>query len=142
MKTFMRAMLVVLLFVAIGFLALGFWTGSRFNASRDTAPQPVGTAGEASVEKARERGAAIGEKAAVATQKVGETMEEAALTTKIKAKMVLDDLVKARQIDVTTEGSTVTVSGTVASRAEHERALSLVRETAGVSRVVDHLEVR
>jgi hyperosmotically inducible protein len=142
MRTIIRALLVLVLLVAVGFLALGYWTGSRVNPARTTAPQPTGTAGEVSVEKARERGAEIGERAAVATRKVAETVDEAALTAKIKAKMVLDDHVKARAIDVTTTGTTVTLSGVVGSTAERERAISLARETAGVSRVVDRLEVR
>ena len=53
---------------------------------------------------------------AVATTGV---IDDAALSLKIKAKMVLDDYVKARTIDVTTDGSTVTVSGTVRSVDEH-----------------------
>lgn len=142
MRSLLRALFVLLLFVGVGFLAIGYWNGSRAGASRSPASGTVGTAGEVNVEKARETGAAIGEKAAIATRKVGDTMEDAALTTKIKAKMVLDDLVQARAIDVTSNGTTVTLGGTVGSTAERERALSLARETAGVSRVVDHLEVR
>ena len=49
--------------------------------------------------------------------------------------------VKARAIDVTTNGSTVTVSGAVRSVSEHDRALRLARETAGVTQVIDHLTV-
>ena len=45
------------------------------------------------------------------------------------------------KIDVTTNGSTVTVSGTVRSAAEHDRAIRIARETAGVTRVVDQLSV-
>ena len=55
--------------------------------------------------------------------------------------MALDDSLKSRAIDVSTEGSTVTVSGTVPSRPAHDRAIALARETAGVSVVVDHLEI-
>ena len=143
MRSILRAFLIVLVCVALGFLALGYWTGSRFNPNRSTAPsESVGTSGSLDVDKARERGAALGEKAAVAAQKVGETMEEAALTTKIKAKMALDDTIKARAIDVTTNDAVVTLSGSVGSIAERERAVSLARETAGVSRVIDHLQVR
>ncbi len=68
-------------------------------------------------------------------------MDEAALTTKIKAKMALDDSVKARAIDVSTEGSVVTVSGLVRSAPEHDRVIALARETNGVTRVVDHLQM-
>jgi osmotically-inducible protein OsmY len=137
MKALLRAMLVVLLLVVVAFLALGYWTGSRYG----TGPRSIGTTGTVDVEKARERGAEIGEKAALATRKAGETVEEAALTTKIKAKMVLDDLVKARAIDVTTSGTTVTLTGHVGSAAERERALALARETNGVTRVVDRLQM-
>jgi osmotically-inducible protein OsmY len=55
--------------------------------------------------------------------------------------MELDDLVKSRSIDVTTNGSTVTLSGTVGSKAEHDRAVALARDTSGVTRVVDQLRV-
>jgi hyperosmotically inducible protein len=56
--------------------------------------------------------------------------------------MALDDLVKARTIDVTTAGTTVTLAGSVESKAERERAVSLARETEGVTRVVDQLQMR
>lgn len=59
----------------------------------------------------------------------------------IKAKMALDDSVKARAIDVTTTGSTVTLTGTVRSASERDRAVALARETAGVTAVVDRLEI-
>jgi hyperosmotically inducible protein len=72
---------------------------------------------------------------------VRDSAQEAALTSKIKAKMVLDDTIKARSVDVTTNGTTVTVSGVVRSVNEHDRALSLARETSGVTQVVDRLKV-
>jgi hyperosmotically inducible protein len=93
------------------------------------------------VERARQSGAELGERAAIATAKVEETLSEAGLTAKIKSKMALDDLVKARTIDVTTQGTTVTLTGTVESKAERDRAVSLARETEGVSRVVDELQM-
>jgi osmotically-inducible protein OsmY len=58
-----------------------------------------------------------------------------------KAKMVLDDHIRARAIDVTTSGSTVTLSGIVRSVEEHDRAITLARETDGITHVVDHLRV-
>jgi osmotically-inducible protein OsmY len=42
---------------------------------------------------------------------------------------------------VTTNGTVVTVSGTVRSTEEHDRAIRLTRETSGVSQVVDHLTI-
>jgi osmotically-inducible protein OsmY len=56
--------------------------------------------------------------------------------------MALDDTLKSRSIDVSTSGSTVTVSGQVPTAAARARALALARETDGVSAVVDRLEVK
>ena len=89
----------------------------------------------------KERGAELGAKAAVAAEEVGNAMGEAAITAKIKAKMALDDSVRARSVDVSTTGTTVTVTGAVRTAAEHDRAIALARETAGVKKVVDHLEL-
>jgi osmotically-inducible protein OsmY len=143
MRTILRAFIVIVLFVAVAFLAIGYWTGSRASTGRAAAPaaESVGTAGAVDTQKARERGAEIGEKAAVAAKKVGDSMEDVALTTKIKAKMALDDTIKARAIDVTTDGNVVTLSGHVRSQAERDRAIALARETSGVMKVVDHLQV-
>jgi len=138
-----RIFLIVLVVVAAGFLLLGYLGGSAW--SRMSAPPGVETSDTPSsdtVARARQRGAEIGEKAAVVTEKAEETLSEAALTAKIKAKMALDDTVKARAIDVTTRGTTVTLSGTVASQAERNRALALARETEGVTEVVDDLHTR
>jgi len=56
--------------------------------------------------------------------------------------MALDDLVKARKVDVTTNGTTVTLEGHVGSMAEHDRAVALARETSGVTSVVDRLTIQ
>lgn len=139
MRVLLRAVLVVLVVVAVGFLLLGFWAGRGTSAQPSS--NPVGTTGTVNTEKARERAAELGEKAAAASAKVSETVTEAGLTAKIKAKMALDDTVKARAIDVTTNGSVVTLDGTVESTAEHDKAMALARDTAGVTQVVDHLRV-
>ena len=101
----------------------------------------VATSGSIDTEKARARGAEVSEKAAIAAERVKETVSEAALTTKIKAKMVFDDYVKARSINVNTKNGTVTLRGVVRSVDEHDRALTLARDTVGVTQVVDELRV-
>lgn len=135
-----KVVLVALVLVAGAFYLFGYWTGGSFRnpaPSAAEAPSPsIDTA------TARARGAEIGERAAKAVATAGASLDEGTLTAKIKAKMVLDDLVKARAIDVTTTGSTVTLSGTVHSRGEQERAVALAQETDGVTRVVDRLDVR
>jgi hyperosmotically inducible protein len=132
---------MTILILVVAFFAYSYLSGTTSFRSLRPSAGTVGTSGKVDVNAARERGAEVGEKVAVAAEKVKESASEAALTSKIKAKMVLDDYVKARAIDVTTNGTVVTVSGTVRSVEEHDRAIKLARETAGVSQVVDHLSV-
>jgi hyperosmotically inducible periplasmic protein len=141
MRGLLRAALILTLLLIVGFFVFGYWTGSYWRERANPAPAPTGTTGTIDTEKARQRGAEIGEKAAVATAKAKETLAETGVTAKIKAKMALDDTIKARAIDVSTNGTTVTLTGTVGSPAERERALALARETAGVTHVVDGLHV-
>jgi hypothetical protein len=141
MRSLIRAFLVLALIAVVGMFLFGYWTGSMWRPHPGSTAPAVGTTGTIDTEKARARGAEIGEKAAVAVAKVKETVSEAEVTGKIKAKMALDDLVKARAIDVTTTGTTVTLAGTVSSHAEHDRAVALARETEGVTKVVDGLRI-
>jgi hyperosmotically inducible periplasmic protein len=133
--------LVLILVVVVGLAA--FFFGYRWG-DRDTGERPVGTSGVSSdvnTDRARETGAEIGEKVAEGANKAERAMSDASLTTKIKAKMTLDDTLEARNIDVDTNGTTVTLSGSVRSEAERDRALQLARETEGVATVVDRLRI-
>ena len=134
--------LIVVLVVLVGAAAffLGYWGSNRLHPSAG-APPTLGTSGRVDAERARETGAAVGEKAADAANRAGAMLADGALTTKIKSKMALDDTVQARSIGVTTTGHVVTVSGHVRSEAERSRALQLARETAGVTQVIDHVTV-
>ena len=78
----------------------------------------------------------------VAADKLGDRMSDSALTAKIKSKMALDDHVNARAINVDTSASVVTLRGNVASKDQRDRALRLARETVGVARVVDRLQIK
>lgn len=137
-----RAIVILLLLVVVAVFAWGWFAGE----SLQRAARGVEASRGVDVEAARRRGAELGEKAAetaaVATAKVQETIDEAGITGKIKAKLALDDYVKARSINVTTNGSVVTLTGQVKSAAERQRAVTIASETAGVSRVVDQLEIR
>jgi osmotically-inducible protein OsmY len=137
----MKTLLMLALVVVGAVVAINYWNGAPLLSDPRTGRPAVGTTGTVDVNAARERGAEVGEKVAVAAAKMRDSAQEAALTSKIKAKMVLDDAIKARSIDVTTDGTTVTVSGVVRSVDEHDRALRLARETAGVTHVVDRMKV-
>lgn len=139
--------LIVVLILVVG--AVAFFMGYRYANGRIVGPAdqaPVGTTGSGEpgidTSTARDRGAQAGEAVARAGNRAAEVISDATLTTKIKSKMALDDLVKARNIDVTTTDRTVTLSGDVHSDKERERAVALARETEGVRRVEDRLRVR
>jgi hyperosmotically inducible protein len=134
-----RLMLVVVVLVAAAFFLFGYWTNGGFRNAPGVTEIPTP---EIDTATARQRGAEMGEKAAVAAARAGDALEEGSLTAKIKAKMVLDDLVRARAINVTTTGTTVTLSGTVSSEQERARAVALASETEGVTAVIDQLTVR
>ena len=65
------------------------------------------------------------------------------VTTKVKTKILADDLLDKSEINVdTTNDGVVTLKGTVPSVAAETRALELARTTEGVRTVVDRLEVK
>ena len=67
------------------------------------------------------------------------TASDATITGKVKAALAVDELVKARRIDVDTLRGVVQLNGTVSSQAEKERALSIARGISGVVEVRDNL---
>jgi len=66
---------------------------------------------------------------------------DAGITTAVKSKMATDDTVKASEINVDTHNHVVTLNGTVGSQTEKERAVTIARNTKGVTSVVDDLTV-
>jgi len=142
MRAAIRVLMTLVLVGLIVFLVVGYWAGSKWGGREQPTAGAAGTSGTISTATARARGAELGEKAANAAADLKQTLTEASLTGKIKAKMALDDSVKARTINVTTSGSTVTLTGKINSAAERERAVSLARETDGITAVVDRLEIR
>lgn len=135
-RALLRLILVLIIVVAAAAFFLGWWGGHARPAD-----QTIGTAGHVDTSKAQQVGAEVGAKTAHAANRAAEVLSEGALTAKIKSKMALDDTVRSRTIDVSTTDHVVTVSGTVRSQAEHDRAVQLARETDGVTRVIDHLNI-
>lgn len=136
-RALLRLVLVVVILAALAAFFLGY------KLSDNGAETPVSaTVPAVDTTKAREAGARIGETIATGASRAEHALSEGSLTAKIKAKMALDDTVKALTIDIDTRGSIVTLSGTVNSEAERSKALQLARETEGVTSVVDRLVVR
>jgi osmotically-inducible protein OsmY len=138
-RAFLRLVILLVVVVAAGAFLLGWW-GNR-SVTGDRPAGAVGTTG-VNAERARQVGAEVGERTAAAANEARRALADGQITAKIKAKMALDDTVKALAVDVDTSGTTVTVTGTVDSPAQRERVLQLARETQGVRQVVDHLRIR
>jgi hypothetical protein len=137
MKVVFRAVLLIAV-VAIGAYLLGFWSPGdvvmgRWRTMPTTSPVDTGAV--------RDRLDKFDERAGRAVQKVDDFVSDAGLSGKIKSKMALDELVRARTIDVSTSDGVVTLAGTVQSVAERDAALRLARDTKGVTRVVNLLVV-
>lgn len=73
---------------------------------------------------------------------VGEYIDDATITTKVKAKFVEDKAVDASAISVETLNGEVILSGFAKSSAEKTRAQELAQQVKGVRAVKNSLEVR
>ena len=137
--------LIVLVVVLVGIAA--FFLGYRIRNGSVVGPDGAGITSSAKLPevdtaKARDTGAAIGEKVATGATAAQRALTNASLTGKIKAKMALDDTLKGVAINVDTADGAITLTGTVHSAAQHTRAVQLARETAGVTAVNDRLTVQ
>ena len=137
-RAFFRLLLLFVIVAAVAAFFLGYRLGGDGIEAPVSARQP---APSIDTDKARQAGAAIGEKVATGAAEAEHVLGEAAMTAKIKSKMALDDTVRALAIDVDTKGTTVTLTGFVTSQSERSKAVQLARETAGVTAVNDHLVV-
>ena len=142
---FIRFLFVMAILVGALAYFTGYWQPEWLPSSPTAASTRTGSGSidaETAKQRAREAGRAIGDTAKQAAHQLDEALSDGALTTKIKSKMALDDLVDARSINVTTSDRVVTLTGTVGSAREHERAVALAKETNGVARVEDKLTQR
>lgn len=73
---------------------------------------------------------------------VGAYVDDAALTTRVKAKFAADPTVSAMAISVETLKGTVQLSGFAKSQEEKSMAEKLARETSGVVGVRNDIAVR
>jgi osmotically-inducible protein OsmY len=92
-------------------------------------------------DKAKTEGREAAAKAGEVAEKAGAYVTDAAITSAVKAKFLADTAVSGLKIDVDTSGGMVTLNGTVSSRAEADRAMTLARNTDGVKGVHDNLKV-
>jgi hyperosmotically inducible protein len=136
-RALFRLVILLIVLAAVGGYVLGWWGTGAPLPDRDA----VATAGRTGAEVAKRAGEQISQKTAEAAKVAEEALTDGGLTAKIKAKMALDDTVKARDLSVHTVDGVVTVTGTVRTSAERDRGLALARETNGVRRVEDRITI-
>lgn len=145
MLRFLFKLSVVAVVLAVGAFALGYrWNGGSLgrDSMAEVSAAARSVAGRVDSERVREAGAEIAEKVSAGAGRAEAALAEAALTTKIKSKIALDDTLGDSELDVDTEGTVVTVRGEVETAAQRQRALQLARETERVTSVVDRIDVR
>jgi osmotically-inducible protein OsmY len=109
-------------------------------------PGPAQTAGKKIDQSVNDAGRRISESADKVTEKMGEqrdkagmAIDDAEITTKVKAAIFAAPGLKTLQISVDTINGVVTLSGSVDSPASSDLAKALASAVAGVSRVRNQL---
>ena len=132
----MRTLLIIVLVVILGFVLLQY-TNSRTARNTEVA---VKEAGREVAEKTKEgltdlkqkvEEEKIPEKIKEGTDQVENLALDASTTAAVKAKLMNDELVKARNIDVDTKNGHVTLNGDVSSTAEADQAIQLAQKVEG-----------
>jgi len=73
---------------------------------------------------------------------VGETIDDATITTRVKTALLNDPDVGGLRIDVDTFKGVVTLSGRVKSETERDKAVAIARRIGGVTDVKSTLQIQ
>jgi osmotically-inducible protein OsmY len=75
-------------------------------------------------------------------ESTGQYVDDAAITTKVKAAIFNDPMLKSAEINVETFKGRVQLSGFVSNRASIEHAVVVARGVSGVTSVADDMRVK
>jgi osmotically-inducible protein OsmY len=73
---------------------------------------------------------------------VGDTIDDATITTRVKTALLNDPDIAGLKIDVDTFKGVVTLSGAVKTAAERDKAMGIARRTGGVVDVKSTLQIQ
>ena len=105
--------------------------GKKIDQTADKAGQKIGDAADS-----------VGEKMSTQSAKAGVAIEDAEITTKVKAAIFAEPGLKTLQISVDTVKGVVTLSGSVDSQSSSDRAKALAGAVAGVNEVENRLVLK
>jgi len=105
--------------------------GKKIDQTADKAAQKMGDAADT-----------VGEKMSAQSAKAGVAIEDTEITTKVKGAIFAEPGLKTLQISVDTVKGVVTLTGSVNSQANSDRAKALAGAVADVKRVENRLIVK
>ncbi|RUO81533.1 hypothetical protein CWI84_01900 [Idiomarina tyrosinivorans] len=111
--------------------------GGCSEASRDTAQDKT----EQAMESAKETASDIADATQEKMQQAGEYVDDAVLTTRVKAALIEDDNLSDSNINVETVNGTVMLTGTVKQEADIDTAENLASNVEGVKDVETDIQV-
>jgi len=77
-----------------------------------------------------------------AGRSAGEVVDDASITTQVKAKLLEDDVTRGLAVSVQTFEGTVTLIGAVDTRQQIDRAVRIAGSVKGVKRVDNRLKLK
>ncbi len=113
-------------------------TGCDRKENNTTAGEKLDNSVATAKDETKDAGAYVENK----TDKAVQNIDDAAITTALKAKYVVDDELKAIDINVDTVGGVVTLTGAAPSPTAVERATTIAKTVDGVSDVKNQLTVK
>jgi hyperosmotically inducible periplasmic protein len=105
--------------------------GKKIDQTADKAGQKIGDAADN-----------VGEKMSTQSVKAGVAIEDTEITAKVKAAIFAEPGLKTLQISVDTVKGVVTLSGTVNSQANRDKAKALASSVTGVKAVENRLATK
>ena len=75
-------------------------------------------------------------------EKTGAYIDDSWITSKVKSEMIADKHVSARNINVNTSHGVVTLTGTVKTWDESNKAAEIARSVKGVTQVENNIQVQ
>jgi hyperosmotically inducible protein len=112
--------------------------GKRVDQAVEKTNEGIEKQSEAIKENIEQRDEAMGRK----SETVGEYMDDATITSKVKAEMMADPLIGENDIEVVTDKGVVKLTGTVKSQQTADRAVEIANGIKGVQSVENHLLVK
>ena len=128
----------ILLAGAAMILTIGLAACDKKEGSAERAGESIDRATDRVGDKMDEASKNLGEQG----EKVGDAIDDAAITTKVKAAILAEPGLKVLQIDVDTKNGVTTLSGSVDSQSSIDKAKEVASAVTGVKSVENNLTVK